>query len=223
MGEKLKVDLSESAATESEVVKPAIAVDVSGEHFHYAARFMAAGDVRYYLNGLYIAPNPKGSGAIIAGCDGHTLCAYLDEDGSCSEPVIIECSKPFIAATKKDGARVSLVDGLLSVKSRFGMPLYIHPGKAIIEGKYPDIQKPIPAELEPGFPGAYNSRYLLRLIGGGNNKYDCGHFWHDAKNKETGALLYRPDFLKNGFAIVMGMRVDRPSMLPDWAEPQSAA
>jgi len=196
----------------------AIELDVSAEHLEYLSRFMAKGDVRYYLNGIRVEPHSDG--AIMVATDGHTLCSYLDPDGKCSEAVILDAPKQLIAAamSKASSKRLIIEGGQLKIKHLQEGDVFIYPGNFLIEGNYPDWRKAIPDELVPGLIGSFNMKYIDRIY---NKKarFAGGTFFHSAKDPQTSPAIYRPTFLRNGICVIMPMR-DEMAPIPSWLEKQ---
>lgn len=53
---------------------------------------IAERDIRYYLEGIHVEPNPAG-GVIAVATDGHRIAAALDPKGECAAPLLIKLPK----------------------------------------------------------------------------------------------------------------------------------
>jgi hypothetical protein len=127
------------------------------------APFIGRGDIRYYLDGISVRP-AKGGGAIIAATNGHAMAMALDRNAVCEEEVILRVNGHLLQACAaqphKANRQLVMRNGRLTVCMGDGpdSDLYIQAGKPIIEAKYPDIYRVIPAAdtLKVGLTGAFN-------------------------------------------------------------------
>lgn len=100
----------------------------------------ASNDIRYYLNGLLIEQN--GSSITTVGTDGHRL-AVASADAECgSGNFILPNGAVAELAKLLDGGSVFMAVGDRTVSFDLGR---IHLISKLIDGKYPDIQRVIPA------------------------------------------------------------------------------
>lgn len=145
--------------------------------------FKAAADIRYYLCGIQIERAPQELGGVfLAACDGHTLALIHDKSGSIegADSAIVRIESGCVAAAKAAGKKKqALMKHRLLVRGRrvlvapgfeweeAGQELYVQPGHAVIEGKYPDWRKVVPDfdKLKRGALSAeeVNPSYLARL------------------------------------------------------------
>lgn len=217
------------------------------------ALFMARNDIRYYLNGMYVSPHPQG-GVYIAATDGHRLAVWRDPQGHCDQPRILAISPELIAAAKKKhkaevpfhDKRISYENGRLVLaqwnttdgKAKDGwtptalIELHIQPGKADIDGTYPNMWRVIPKEedLVPVLHGHMQAQYLKdlgavsALLGGGKQSW----MWHFSTGAGgNGAVLTRFSAADNFMVITMPCRGHssasgplpdcfvRPAIIPD--------
>lgn len=188
--------------------------------------FMACQDVRYYLNGIYVEPDPLG-GVTIAATNGHILAVMRSAEGVASEPIILTWSKPVTAHAKSahkksPKARVELesLDGRLTVKAD-KEELYIQAGKARHDAKYPDWRKVVPDEVVAGIPGTYDTKYLVKALQAGETfgHYSGVQFYHSKDKGRDGPLLVRFPLQPDLLCMVMPMRADEMlSAIPMWAK-----
>lgn len=145
-------------------------IRVSAAYLRLAATCRATLDIRYYLTGILVEPRKQG-GCILVGTDGHHLIAIIDPAGECSESTIIAPNRATIAACPKvnpfhrgeQEVRTIEVEGVtaLAVSDDKGLLVNVQPREAIIEGKFPDLQRVLPAwdRLQPGSPQQINPIY----------------------------------------------------------------
>ncbi len=219
-------------------------VSVSARYFAIAASVAPKGDVRYYLNGVYIEPvtKKKGGGAIMVGTDGHRMILMHDKAGTCEAPVIIRAvtPSPMMSACTKSAmgsgfgevkliltADNSLLIGPAGIDANDPeavamRPTYRGPEDPRIDGKYPDFRRVIPPaeELTPGLPGAYNGSYLAdfcklaKLI---DSRYSGMKFYQKEPNGETNSIVVRCPSNDDFIGILMPMRdAKNVSAIPDW-------
>jgi hypothetical protein len=135
---------------------------------------MSTEETRYYLCGIYVAPNPlHGGGVVAVATDGHTLAARRCADGRADRGAILKLSKATISALKKrdicqrwlvaelgeSGAPhaklyvVSVPDNALNAAGAITslqddvLIAYVEPGNSAIDGTFPDWQRVVPHEL----------------------------------------------------------------------------
>lgn len=149
---------------------PQATTQVSALLFAACAMFRATKDIRYYLGGVHIQPNPLGDGAILCATDGHQLVAAFDLDGHTDKAFIVSCSDGLLAAARKAGkagGTVRVVEGKVCVYDEHGAALFIQPGRPDIEGKFPEFARILPASHELGEAGMHEpmAPALLSRIG----------------------------------------------------------
>lgn len=187
--------------------------------------FMADRDVRYYLNGIYVEPDPAG-GVVIVATDGHTLAAMYSPDGTASQPFILNWSKAMTAHAKSASRKSSLVHAELeTLESRIVIAkgkeeVYIEPGKAWIDGKYPDWRRVTPKEVVEGIPGTYQARYLMKAIRAGEafGGMTGMKFFHAKDGGEFSTLLVRYTGKRDLLCMVMPMKGEEFAPVPTWAK-----
>lgn len=159
--------------------------NIDATHLDFIRRFTGKGDIRYYLNGIYVAPHPEG-GAVLVATDGHILAIVRDFDGTPPEtPVILNVSKHLAVAGKKVLTRKEINPGgenlprlhmsggrlCVAVMGREDgewvtrTERAVQPGDPLIEGTYPEFMRVIPEkkDLKPGLAGWFNPELLARM------------------------------------------------------------
>jgi hypothetical protein len=188
--------------------------------------FLAAQDVRYYLRGIFIEPDPNG-GAVIVATNGHILAAIHSADAVVSQPLILEWSKTLTTQARSvhrasPQATVALesLDGRLTLLSSGKAEVHIHPGKAWIDAKYPDWRKVLPAgAMTEGLPDAYNPDYLQMALAAGSvlGKRNGVRFYHE-KDRKDSVLVVRYMSHPELMCMVMPMNVGHMVAVPSWAK-----
>lgn len=127
------------------------------------SRAMAKKDVRYYLNGIHIQPNPVGEGVIITATNGYFLLTILDTKGWTNGEHICNVTTTMVAAAGKacrdkdskiaesepvvsfceDGAYVygGLYDNQDAAHGAMQHGLFLAEYSKPIDGNYPDFQR----------------------------------------------------------------------------------
>lgn len=145
---------------------PSSAYRFSARLFHATAMFIAKRDIRYYLNGVLFMPHPSG-GAMIAATNGHQMCVAYDPTGAApADRIVSVCPALEAAAGRFHEGWVHMdeaLDSRVIVSSKSGVESYVQPGKALIEGKYPNVFRVMPSDpskLQPAVSGAVNALYM---------------------------------------------------------------
>lgn len=125
--------------------------------------FAATGDVRYYLNGIYVKQTGRDIRMIAS--DGHTLAtATLEDDtweGDDDIAVIIPLETVKAIKTKRDHVWLEkqATDNAYILTDHAGMGLLFNG----IEGRYPDIARIWPSHDPDGKAGTFNPEYVARI------------------------------------------------------------
>jgi hypothetical protein len=150
--------------------------NLNGEMLGRACAFAGKGDIRFYLNSIYVEKRPAG-GVYIVATNGHYLCVYEDkealpEDGF--KEVILDIYQPnskklfpvFTQMKKTYSERVDLVTGedsnrlhLIRTVDEESVADRIN----IHEGHYPNWQRVINSEFNLNEPVCFNTQYLAKL------------------------------------------------------------
>lgn len=132
------------------------------------SRFMAVKDVRYYLQGIQVVQNNRGT--YIESTNGHMLGRLLIDETPCSNPcsVIVpsDAVKTLGAGGKKGNETLHFtVDGVkISVICPDGSSMTVQ----ATEGRYPDVDRVVPTNPSehPIECSTYNPEYIMAF-------YDC--------------------------------------------------
>lgn len=216
----------------------------SGQGLAFLFHYMATCDIRYYLNGVYVAPlsAEAGGGVIGAATNGHVLGMWHDKDGTATRAAILRITKPLArACASKDGPgeqkpTLVLADNRLACV-RGGEELYIQPNEYRdperpprngwahepweVRGDFPNILRAVPdhTKAEIGMTGTVNAK-LLALVAASlpksRSRYGVGVTIRQI-NKDSGNLVLF-DGLPEALAVIMPMRTDGivPEWLPRW-------
>jgi len=190
--------------------------------------FMATHDIRYYLNGMYVAPHPNAPGCIITATDGHRIAYWYDKTGVCTEAKIVKVSAGLISAARRKSRynkdkTIRLVYGRLVLIEGGFDETFVQAGQCEIDAKYPDVWKLIPKQedLKPGLSGCcINPKYVrdlgdvARMIGG-NARYSAMQYFQEVKddgNWNKIVTLY--DGIDHDFMVIT-MPMSGDCKLPD--------
>lgn len=183
--------------------------------------FKAKGDIRYYLNGVYVEKAPQG-GVYLVATDGHTLVCIYDKDGLIegAESAIVKIEPGLVAAAKKPLAqRVSAPTYAVMVRRNRAMlaipdseeELFLQAGKCLIEGKFPNWRKVLPSDFAKLKPGAFsdcvvNPLYMARFAEiKSDRRYAAIALWQEAPDK---AIVVQAEGLPEAVFLVMPMKRD---------------
>lgn len=192
-------------------------IAVSLRLFAAVSIFRAESDIRWYLMGVHVLPNPAGEGVFLVATDGHQLAIAHDPTGRAPGPVTLACSKAFAKAVRacRDNLRAHVVvrgDRVTALDSE-RREIFVQPDPALLEGKYPAalaVLKPIlDPSLEPGMLGCFNPVYVRRLGRAASllptAGQPLGHWTHP-----NGTLYTRFAAEVSMVAVTMNMRGDEP-------------
>ena len=134
------------------------------------SRLAATSDIRYYLNGLHVVQNNRGT--YIESTNGHMLGRLLIDEtpvaNPCSVILPLDSVKTLSATGKKGGETVCFtVDGVkISAINPQGETMIFQ----AVEGKFPDCDRVVPTVTsDSGLePSTYNPEYIQAF-------YDCAN------------------------------------------------
>lgn len=134
-----------------------------------AQKFAGKEDVRFYLNGVYVAPAPSGDGAVLVATDGHRMAVLHDPEGICDKPAIIATHKRPAISKRADTVTVTFThpdsdDTTVSAAYSDGFIMLTE----MIDATYPDWQAIIPQQRSDRdpldcVPVAVNAKYVADL------------------------------------------------------------
>lgn len=154
---------------------PNLRVKILAEKVLYALPFMAKQDIRYYLNGINIAPR-KAGGCYVVATNGHAMAVVICEDavahGLPDGGVTMRVSPGLAAALRKPIARIPVhlcIEGdRVACATDLGiqgsdLESFIQAGRPWIDGKFPDFRRVLPnfAQLKRQCLDTFNGNYLL--------------------------------------------------------------
>jgi hypothetical protein len=206
--------------------------NLNGEMLGRACAFAAKGDVRFYLNSVYIEKRPAG-GVYIVATNGHYLCVYEDkealpEDGF--KETILDVYQPnskkllpvFTQIKKTDSERVDLVTGEESNRLHLIRTVDEEPVADRInthDGHYPDWQRVIDSNLNLNTPTGFNTRYLAKLkdfiLKGENKKFPIVTL---VAGSSEGSNIWQSE---HGIVIIMPTRVVGEFKINELVKPET--
>jgi hypothetical protein len=191
------------------------------------SRLAATSDIRYYLNGLHVVQDNRGT--YIEATNGHMLGRLLIDETSIANPcsVIMPLdSVKSLAATGKKGRETVCftVDGVkISAINPQGETMIFQ----AIEGKFPDCDRVVPTlTSDSGLePSTYNPEYIAAF-------YDCANDLRGTKTKgisvqikqrgnDSGIVNIDSEPLFVG--IIMPMREHNTVNIPAWCSRSKVA
>ena len=198
--------------------------NLNGEMLGRACAFAGKGDVRFYLNSVYIEKRPAG-GVYIVATNGHYLCVYEDkealpEDGF--KETILDVYQPnskkllpvFTQIKKTDSERVDLVTGEDSNRLHLIRTVDEEPVADRInthDGHYPDWQRVITKGFSIEETVTFNVRYLAKLkdfvLKNENKKFpsvvlvSSGSVSSSVFQSEHGLVVIMPMHISSSFVI----------------------
>lgn len=207
---------------------------LSAQQALLAAPFCAVEDVRFYLKGILVEPHEDG-GAVLVATNGHIAICVRDAAAEVEDvPVIVSPTKDALAhlSRSKTGKLVVNDDPVrrqLSVTTTAGEVKFIQPEPAIVDAKFPDWRRIIPAEsdLMPGRLGSFSTEYI-DLVHSVLAKRHTYVRWWGTQSIDTCAVFRATGPAIDAFGIVMPARTDLTTPLPKWlalpdAEQKAAA
>lgn len=185
-------------------------------------KFMAKSDIRYYLMGIHIEPDPKG-GAILCATDGHRMLVIKDKSAvyptdAPKEGIIFNIDKGAARFCKGEVrgvegyATVDVESQRLTIFSGDDSELFLQPGKCFVNGKFPIWQRVMPdfSKLQQHSLSYVKAEYIADAVlvhpGSGHRNVGFGcRFWQEDENQPL-IVEYsqHPEYL----AIIMPLRTD---------------
>lgn len=185
-------------------------------------KFMAKSDIRYYLMGIHIEPDPKG-GAILCATDGHRMLIIKDKDAEYppdapKEGIIFNIDKSAVRFCNREVrgvpsyATVDIESQRLTIFNGEGCEEFLQPGKCLVFGKFPIWQRVMPdfTKLQQSSLSYVKPEYIadaaLSHPGSGGRVHGRGvRFWQEgAYSSLVVEYSDHPEFC----AIIMPIRTD---------------
>lgn len=225
----------------------------NAKYLMVADLFAARGDVRFYLNGYNVVPHPK-QGVLIRASNGHIACIIHDPNGEADGDHIIARNPDLLRGCRLSRDDIKLRWQRFVQWGGVGTRITVYgdkdrPGKdsterfvtplsagALVDGRFPDIDRVIPEALKRGMYGAINTRYFALfekaadILVGRRAKH--GHEItcssavpknDDLESWEASSMVFNiagaPEFM----GIVMPVRVPRDMWGPDTGRFRSTA
>lgn len=141
--------------------------------------FMAQNDIRYYLNGVNIRPLEDDTVMIVA-TDGHRYVIVRDQSGYAEREMVVAVHKDGLKHAVKESTFDVLSNGAAIFNDKGGMPTFMQPGNALIDGKFPRIENIASVfGYREGISGAVNPAYLNDALKIGQHFGDIRFFTRD--------------------------------------------
>lgn len=217
---------------------------ISARDLARVAPFVAAQDVRYYLNGVNIEPHPEG--AILTATNGHILAAMLSRESFARAPSILAFGQRFASEVRKAANSRKVSDPRVELRDAQSFPevvtgggtglgspareiQFVNPARpALLGGKFPDWRKvlPDPEHMTEGLPGCVKSDYLQLAVEAALGSalaakyaYHGIMFQHDKRTPGESAIIIRSTDARDLILVVMPMRGEEMQALPAWTLP----
>lgn len=177
--------------------------------------FVAQQDIRFYLTGINIRPLEDGSVMVVA-TDGHRYIVVRDQAGYVEQEINVFIHKDAIkhAGNAKNTLDV-MSNGQVMILDNVATPLFIQPGNALQEGKFPRIERVASViGYKEGISGEVNPRYLFDALEIGKQFGDSIRFFTRDNDSPLNFVLTGLGELEC-FGGIMKMR-DAFSSLPTW-------
>src|SRR5450830_203356 len=177
--------------------------------------FVAQQDIRFYLNAINIWPLDDGSVMVVA-TDGHRYVVVRDPHGYAEHEIIVGISKD---ALKHAGNAKHTLDvmsnGNAMISGQVAEPLFIQPGNALVDAKFPRIERVASTVgYKEGIGGAVNPRYLADALAIGKSFGESIRFFTRDNDSPLTFLLGGIGELEC-FGGIMKIR-DSFETLPSW-------
>ena len=193
-------------------------------------KFMAKSDIRYYLMGIHIEPDPKG-GAILVATDGHRMLVIKDKNADYpkdapKEGIIFQIDKSAAKFCNKEvrgvsgWATVDVDSQRLTIFNGDGQEMYLQPGKCLVNGNFPDWKRVMPdfTQLQQACLSFVKSDYVAdaAMVHPGSASRIRGYgvrFWQESKHSP---LIVQYSEYPEFCAIIMPLRCDNAQGADSW-------
>lgn len=198
--------------------------NVSADLLQRAAYAMASPkSTRFYLEGVYVEPNPHGPGAILTATDGRILISFLDVEGSCEGSATVKIAPEtlkMLRSSKSGAGRVIVENDRLTVESRLGALVHIQAVGATIDMQFPTWRKVVKPALEDvTFGGTFDVLLLDRIAAAlSSGKARLITLRPCDKDPETAVYRAYSNLNAQYVAVVLPMRREHAvlSAVPEW-------
>lgn len=207
--------------------------------FYAAHIFASTEETRYYLNGVYVEPHPKG-GVTMTATDGHRLACIYDRDGSTDRPLILTFDKKDLAKLKPSPSTENhelVTSGSEMTHGKFRIDLNTEKGEAKscffaseIDGTFPAYKKVIAhfkTDRKPCGEVGFNAKYLGDFgtaatmigcaLGFGARSPGIGMAIGD-DDKSPALITFGP--AGTAFGLIMALRTEHLATPPAWYIPE---
>lgn len=167
--------------------------------------YAADSDVRYYLVGVCIRPDPRG-GVLVMATDGHALYCVRDPSGSADKETILPLSKRKHARYLKPDQQLFVgADDNIWIVDRFGLRLWVSP-TGPVDGKFPKMDGIIGRldSYKEGLHGAFRRDLLLRMLDASSRSGMLHCYTQTEVDGKPGKLLFITE--QDSFGVLMPMR-----------------
>ena len=150
-------------------------IKVNSNLFRIAYTCVSTEETRYYLRGVYVAPN-AGGGVDLVSTDGHRLLVVHDAEGICDSPAIVQLTKDALKLCKPSNnyseRRISFGDAApgsvialvterpIRDKNDADWGFVGTSPATFIDGTFPDYRRIVPREIKTGAHPVFDGRYL---------------------------------------------------------------
>jgi DNA polymerase III sliding clamp (beta) subunit (PCNA family) len=184
------------------------------------SRFAATSDIRYYLNGLHVVQDNRGT--YIEATNGHMLGRLLIDEtpiaNPCSVILPLESVKSLAATGKKGKENLCFtVDGVkITVITAMSESMIFQ----ALEGKFPDCDRVVPTLTSDGGmqTSTYNPEYIQAFADCANDLrgYKTSNITVQIKQRGNDSGIVNIDSEPLFVGIIMPMRETRDVSVPMW-------
>lgn len=195
---------------------------IAAEYAALVDPFVSKEETRYYLNGFYVEPHPKG-GALVIATDGHLMAVFYDASGTCAKPGIVRLNKDMLKACVAGDRILAMAGDVISVLAsrNSDADLISRQRDALIDGTFPDWRKCIPAAAAKRGTATFNAQLIRKfgVIARDGAKAEPIKILTSDSSSPALVLTQRTDFV----GVIMPMRAVESNDLPPWLAPTPKA
>lgn len=228
-------------------------LNVPARAIAFLAPFVAKGDIRHYLCGIYVRPMTidEGGGVLLAATNGRIagLWRQYHNDPVCERPTLLKVTPGLVSACRAntDQRRVTLLNDRLTVVEDYKdqtREAFIQPAtdwtpeckdapweiRGAHTAKYPDMMRVVPVEKDRGPTGKLNAEYLIAVsqafkaaAGPKGRRWGTGLHLRQVERQQANLVVCED--MPEAAAVIMPMRDSNlvGGPVPKWIDQAKAA